>query len=134
MCCAVIWPRRAQVGDRTVESVIGPASPRSPSVARGLLREALDAFPAEVVDTAQILLSELVTNAVVHTQSLLTAQIAVDPPNVKASVEDTSQDQPLLRAAGPNATNGRGLWLVGSLATAWGWEKTLVGKRFWFEL
>ena len=129
-------PDAAGMGDRTVRPAVGhalPASPCSPSLARGLLREAMATFPAQLVDTAQVLVSELVKNAIVHTQSLLTARITVDPPHVRVSVEDTSNDEPPLREAGRDANSGRELRLVAPLATAWEWHKALVGKCVWFE-
>jgi two-component sensor histidine kinase len=127
-----------EVPHRRVSPEVGhalPDSDQSPSLARDLLRDTLAGFPAETVDTALLLVSELVTNAVVHAESPLILQIEVARPHVRVSVEDCSAERPRPRAAGAEDANGRGLWLVDALATAWGCHGTEAGgKRVWFEV
>ncbi len=112
-----------------------PDSPQSPALARGLLRSALEGFPAETVDTALVLVSELVANAVLHTESPLVLQIDAALPHVRVSVEDSSADQPQPQEMDVEAVSGRGLWLVDAMSASWGWQATAAGgKRVWFEL
>lgn len=84
---------------------------------------------------AELLTSELVTNALVHTDrdAILTA--TVRPGGLRVEVRDFVGRRPKL--CGPNAddsTHGRGLMLVQSLADAWGVRVHGVGKVVWFEL
>lgn len=103
---------------------------------RGALREFLRAWgkPGRS-DIAELLTSELVTNALVHTDhdAILTA--TVGPGRLRVEVRDFVGRRPKLRV--PNAddgTHGRGLVLVQSLADAWGVRSHGVGKVVWFEL
>jgi hypothetical protein len=108
-------------------------SAQSPAQARTLIREALDDFAQESVDTAELLVSVLVTNAVLHTRSLLTLHIEVSHPHLRVSVEDTSPAPPKLGDVDPYAAGGRGMALVHALASSWGWALTATGKYVWFE-
>ncbi|MFI1440815.1 ATP-binding protein [Streptomyces fructofermentans] len=86
-------------------------------------------------EVAELLTSELVTNALIHTDhdALLTA--TVGPRGLRVEVRDFVGRRPILRV--PNAddgTHGRGLVLVQSLADAWGVRAHGVGKAVWFEL
>ncbi|MFE9440033.1 ATP-binding protein [Streptomyces sp. NPDC006602] len=104
--------------------------------ARKALREYLRHWGSRGrAEVAELLTSELVTNAIVHTDhdALLTA--TVGPHGLRVEVRDFVARRPRLRV--PNAddgTNGRGLLLVQSLADAWGVRVHGVGKAVWFEL
>lgn len=102
--------------------------------ARVFLADALTAFPEELVLIAQLLASEVVTNAVLHARTPLLVSIELDTPRLRISVEDGSAQLPLQRARPDDAVDGRGLLLVDSLASAWGCDPTDRGKRVWFEL
>jgi anti-sigma regulatory factor (Ser/Thr protein kinase) len=111
-----------------------PAIAASAGLARSLTRNALVAQSATAVDTAELLVSELVTNALLHASSTATLQIDTADGRIRISVHDDSALSPHVRAAALDATGGRGLLLVEALATDWGWESTVAGKRVWFEL
>jgi anti-sigma regulatory factor (Ser/Thr protein kinase) len=86
-------------------------------------------------EIAELLTSELVTNALVHTdrEALLTA--VVGPSQLRVEVRDFVGRRP--RVCAPDTgdgTHGRGLVLVDSLADAWGVQPHEVGKSVWFEL
>ncbi|GAA3873579.1 hypothetical protein GCM10023084_28170 [Streptomyces lacrimifluminis] len=86
-------------------------------------------------EIAELLTSELVTNALVHTDRDAVLTATVSPRGLRVEVRDFVGRRPGLRA--PNAedsTNGRGLVLVESLADAWGVRAHGVGKAVWFEL
>jgi anti-sigma regulatory factor (Ser/Thr protein kinase) len=110
-----------------------PNSDRSPGLARTLLRQAMLGCPPEKTEAAELLVSELVTNAVRHAETDLLLHIALDP-GIRVAVEDTSADP--IREPLPfgDDDSGRGLAIVEALAESWGWERTLSGKRTWFEL
>jgi anti-sigma regulatory factor (Ser/Thr protein kinase) len=74
-----------------------------------------------LVDDAQLLISELVTNAFRHgTSSQVTFRLVIGAGSVMVEVDDGSAGRPQVRQAGPDAVSGRGLFLVNALAAAWG--------------
>ncbi|WSQ55222.1 ATP-binding protein [Streptomyces sp. NBC_01218] len=90
---------------------------------------------AESVETAQLLLSELLTNALIHTRNGAAVTATVAGARVRVEVKDFAPGSP--RPYVPNAedgTHGRGLILVRSLANAWGVETQALGKVVWFEV
>jgi anti-sigma regulatory factor (Ser/Thr protein kinase) len=112
-----------------------PASTLSPAAARSLVVDALAGFPSGIVEVAQLLVSETVTNAVTHSGSAVEVQIQALGPAVCVSVwDDSPLGIPQSEARPADATGGRGLALVDALSLAWGWDCTTDGKRIWFDL
>lgn len=92
-----------------------------------------------VAETLILLISELVTNAVVHTGCpavlrMLFGSGAAEAGTVRVEVADSSACPPRPRHATSEATNGRGLELVDGLADRWGWQPEGAGKRIWCEV
>ncbi|MER7374652.1 ATP-binding protein [Streptomyces lanatus] len=92
-----------------------------------------------LAETLILLVSELVTNAVVHTgcPAVLSLSLpggAQDAATVRLEVADRSGRAPVPRCADGDATGGRGLALVDGLADRWGWCSEGAGKRIWCEL
>ncbi|MFJ2648981.1 ATP-binding protein [Streptomyces sp. NPDC087420] len=92
-----------------------------------------------VAETLILLISELVTNAVVHTGCpavlrMLFGSGAAEAGTVRVEVADSSACPPRPRHANSEATNGRGLELVDGLADRWGWQPEGAGKRIWCEV
>ncbi|MEU6817150.1 ATP-binding protein [Streptomyces sp. NPDC046860] len=102
-----------------------------------------------LAETLILLVSELVTNAVVHTgrPALLRLSLPGGAPvaepsdagpvasvTVRLEVADASSRAPVPRCAGRDATGGRGLALVDCLADRWGWSPEGAGKSIWCEL
>ena len=90
---------------------------------------------SELVDTATLLVSELVTNAVLHarSQSHLVLRRTEDR-RLRVEISDSSITAPARRAYSPDAGTGRGMMLVEALSLRWGSERDDDGKRVWFEL
>ncbi|GAB2734904.1 ATP-binding SpoIIE family protein phosphatase [Streptomyces bullii] len=117
---------------------VAQAEPERVAVARQQLRELLhDWASPDQVDSAVLLLSETLTNVLVHTDTdaLLTAQVAGEPGERRMRVEvtDASDDLPHKRRPGELASSGRGLILIELLAHAWGVDPRGEGKTTWFE-
>ncbi|MEE1737769.1 ATP-binding protein [Streptomyces sp. BE147] len=90
---------------------------------------------AERIDEAELLTSELVTNALIHTRHGAVVTATAGPGRIRVEVRDFMSDLPAPYV--PNAddgTHGRGLILVRSLADAWGVDTQMLGKVVWFEL
>jgi hypothetical protein len=106
-----------------------------PALARQLVRSALDGVPVEVVETASLLASELVTNALVHGSGTATVVLEVCTDRVRVEVQDSDPtiDLSPIRVE-PRSLHGRGLALVDALASAWGVESRGAGKAVWFQL
>ncbi|MER7052882.1 MULTISPECIES: ATP-binding protein [unclassified Streptomyces] len=86
-------------------------------------------------EIAELLTSELVTNALVHTDDDAVLTATVGPEGLRVEVRDFVGGLPGPRAPEPEeSTNGRGLVLVHSLADAWGVRPHGVGKSVWFRL
>ncbi|MFE7510068.1 ATP-binding protein [Streptomyces sp. NPDC057540] len=86
-------------------------------------------------DVAELLTSELVTNALVHTDHGAVVTATVVPEQLRVEVRDfvPGLERPRVPPA-DDGTNGRGLVLVQALADSWGVEDQEVGKVVWFEL
>ncbi|GAA2748521.1 MULTISPECIES: SpoIIE family protein phosphatase [Kitasatospora] len=118
---------------------IGQADLARISELRGELRDALRRWGVpELIDTAELLSSELVTNAIRHTDrdAMFTTRLYHDEgrARLRVEVEDESDLWPTRRTPGEQASSGRGLMLVEALADGWGVEPRGTGKRMWFEL
>jgi anti-sigma regulatory factor (Ser/Thr protein kinase) len=83
---------------------------------------------------AVLLVSELVTNALLHARSAPTVELTRDGDRVRVAVCDDSPVAPRRRQYATDAATGRGIALVDHLATEWGSERVGDGKCVWFEL
>jgi anti-sigma regulatory factor (Ser/Thr protein kinase) len=86
------------------------------------------------VDTAVLLVSELVTNAVRHARGPCALVVTFGDESVELCVEDGDPRMPAPRAAGGLDESGRGFVLIGALADAWGVRALPDGKATWFVL
>lgn len=89
---------------------------------------------AELVEAASLLLSELVTNSIVHARTDIEVRLIADDHMVRAEVSDGNPVVPSTRRPHELAGTGRGLQLIEQLATRWGVSASEVGKTVWFEL
>jgi anti-sigma regulatory factor (Ser/Thr protein kinase) len=107
-----------------------------------------------LAETLLLLISELVTNAVVHTGCPAVVRMLLPVPHregdgcgpgrgtgagrcngtVRVEVADASDRPPAPRHARGDDTGGRGLELVDGLADRWGWQREGAGKRIWCEV
>ncbi|MFG2679314.1 ATP-binding protein [Streptomyces sp. NPDC048392] len=95
-----------------------------------------------LAETLVLLVSELVTNAVVHTGCPAVLRLVLPgavtgeatEATVRLEVDDASDRAPVPRCVDGETTGGRGLALVDGLADRWGWSREGAGKRIWCEL
>ncbi|WP_406342964.1 ATP-binding protein [Streptomyces sp. NBC_00648] len=119
-----------------------PRYPRSAGQARAALRQQLAewAITGESADIAELLLSELVTNAIAHGQASpgreIGVRFALCDGRLRMEVSDAHDALPKPRPAGDDDENGRGLTLVAALADNWGScpRRGGIGKTVWAEL
>ncbi|MFD4788704.1 SpoIIE family protein phosphatase [Streptomyces sp. NPDC058459] len=130
-------PARTRV--RSTLLSVAQDEPERIAETRQQLRELLhDWTPADQVDAAVLLVSEMLTNVLVHTDAdaLLLAEIFGEhgERRLRVQVTDGGDDLPHRRRPGELASSGRGLVLIELLADAWGVEPRGEGKSIWFEL
>ncbi|GGV85685.1 hypothetical protein GCM10010294_65330 [Streptomyces griseoloalbus] len=115
-----------------------PGLEESAEAARKLVRTALAAWHLEeLTDTAILLVSELVANAVKHTNSRVIRVVITRPSErfVRIGVVDRARVLPeLAKPSDDLLTSGRGLLLVDALAERWGTDLYRWGKQVWAEL
>ena len=116
-----------------------PCDASSVGVARRLLRHELSTLrhadvDADLADAAGLLVSELVTNAIVHARTDVTLRVTIRRGVLRIEVADGSPVVPTPRRTSALAGTGRGLQLVDRLANRWGVQKSRGGKTIWFEL
>jgi anti-sigma regulatory factor (Ser/Thr protein kinase) len=112
-----------------------PPEPTSAQACRRFLLSTLEDWGADAfADDAVLLLSELVTNAVLHAGTEIGIEIQLDGDVLRVSVRDGDPRLPTVRHYSLLSGTGRGLALVAQTATSWDVEALPTGKRVWFEL
>jgi anti-sigma regulatory factor (Ser/Thr protein kinase) len=114
-----------------------PADASAPAFARAFLRDAVcEVHHARVVDEAELLVSELVTNAVVHGTPPITLRVECGGRDgMRVSVTDRNPAPARVRGAGAAEESGRGMRLVDVISDDWGVEPhSGDGKDVWFRL
>jgi anti-sigma regulatory factor (Ser/Thr protein kinase) len=104
--------------------------------ARQAVREVLSGYADEVVETAALLASELVTNGIAFGDRAAILRIRPAADRVRVEVSDRNPSVMDLAPLHPEPEDesGRGLLLVHELASSWGVEPRAAGKTVWFEL
>ncbi|KAB7852412.1 serine/threonine-protein phosphatase [Streptomyces mobaraensis NBRC 13819 = DSM 40847] len=108
--------------------------PQTARQARRLARRALDRWGlTELTDAVELLVSEVITNAVRYAERPITLRL-LRTDVLRCEVGDDVPQLPRLRQARPSDEGGRGLYLVNKLARRWGATRLSTGKVVWFEL
>ena len=109
--------------------------PASVGEARRFVRAELQrAGRLDLLDNAELLVSEVVTNALVHAGTPVEVTARADATKLRVEVGDGSHHLPAVRHHAHLAGTGRGLKLLHQLAAQWGADQHAVGKTVWFEL
>jgi anti-sigma regulatory factor (Ser/Thr protein kinase) len=112
------------------------AEPDAARAARHFVADALRRWghAGSLLEDAQLAVSELATNAVVHARTPFSVAARVQGSGIRLSVRDASAARPTLRDGGQLAPSGRGLRIVAALASNWGVDVDADGKTVWAEL
>jgi anti-sigma regulatory factor (Ser/Thr protein kinase) len=131
-----VLARSASITFDAVPSVELPADRTAPSKARHFVIDTLQGWeaPSSVVDDSALLVSELVTNAILHAHSAPVVEVMRSDDTLRCVVRDASVALPRKRNYSIEAVTGRGLALVDALATRWGTDVIDDGKCVWFEV
>jgi anti-sigma regulatory factor (Ser/Thr protein kinase) len=123
------------VSDSSVTLRLPPRSDAA-SEARRTLRSVCPAAPHHLLYDAELLISEVVTNAVRHAHGMLTLAIQCDGHQLAVAVADDSPDLPVVRTSSTASIGGRGMQLVDRLAASWGCKQRPegAGKVVWFRV
>lgn len=121
--------------DAAKSEIVLPADLRNVRVARQHLRKALvSAGLDDLTDRAALAVTEVVTNAFVHTGTPVRLRILSGIAMVRVEVEDGGSQPPLRRTYADTAGTGRGLQLLEESVERWGTTELAHGKVVWFEL
>ncbi|MFF3084763.1 SpoIIE family protein phosphatase [Streptomyces nojiriensis] len=131
-------PHPARPVRRTVLTV-AQVEPERIAGVRQQIRELLhDWSDPDQVDSAVLMVSEMVTNVLTHTDgdALLVAEAVgeLGARRLRVEVADGSDELPHKRQPGELSSSGRGVLLMEMLADAWGVDPRGEGKSIWFEL
>jgi anti-sigma regulatory factor (Ser/Thr protein kinase) len=123
------------VNRRSVHVVL-PFRAEAVREARSIVRHYGGELSTEIVEDAELLASEVVTNAVRHGGPVIEFAVAVDAASLTVRVSDGSSRLPNLRDdSALDEPSGRGLKMVDQVATEWGVELVAGdGKTVWFRL
>ncbi|MFH8288876.1 ATP-binding protein [Streptomyces sp. NPDC018059] len=114
-----------------------PREPESARRARFLVSAALHAWGiGELTEVGDLVVAELVNNAVNHTRCRVVRVQVTRPANgvVRIGVADKCKDLPELGDPDDDSEEGRGLFLIEALSRRWGYDRKRWGKVVWAEL
>lgn len=129
-------PAAAARGDSdgsTLMLLLAP-DPTAAREARAWVVRALVGWPDDSVDRARLLVSELVTNAVLHARTDITLRCALEDDKARFEIGDGHRVGPTPKHYLADSPTGRGMRLVALLAKEWGVERVPGGKSVWFTL
>jgi anti-sigma regulatory factor (Ser/Thr protein kinase) len=110
-------------------------TPQSVIAARRFATAALQDAPAETLETVALMVSELASNCVRHTDSGFDLTIIQTRHEIRVEATDHGDGEPSMRSPKPTDPTGRGLQIVDMLAADWGFEhRPASGKTVWFTI
>ena len=109
--------------------------PQSVTEARHFAAAVLEDLTGDVVERVSLMVSELASNAVRHTEGGFAIRVRATPREVRVDITDHGAGSPVIRAPSLFEPAGRGLLIVESLSDGWGvvFDQG-VGKTVWFRL
>ena len=120
---------------RSLTELVLDAEVEAVPQARRFAAQALADEPVDVVDAAELIITELMTNAALHGRGPVILRIRGAGTRVRVEVQDTGAGLPMIPAQSTDAMTGRGLRLVAALSASWGVVPVGGGgKVVWAEL
>ncbi len=130
---AVLMARLSRIDGSQLATWVLPGQLTSAGEARALVSEPLEKWDlASMVPTTQLLVSELVTNAIRYTHGPVTLRLLLER-TLTCEIADSSSALPRMRYAARDDESGRGLQIVSQLSLRWGARRTAAGKIVWCE-
>ncbi|WP_326824540.1 SpoIIE family protein phosphatase [Streptosporangium sp. NBC_01639] len=130
---ALLLARVRELGEDDIVEITLDPDPRSASTARRSVRATLTEWRLDAIaDATELMISELVTNAIKHGSGTVGLRL-LRGPTLVCEVTDHSLVMPVMREAGSEDDTGRGLHLINWLAHRWGSRVTPKGKVVWVE-
>ena len=112
-----------------------PSEPESVPAARRFATDALRGVAADVLDSVELMVSELATNCVRHANTQFDLTVSRQRGTIRVEVTDRAGGTPAMRSPGPDEPTGRGLQIVNMFSESWGVDhQSSVGKTVWFTI
>ena len=115
-----------------------PPTPGAVAIARQFVSDHGNGLDLAVIEDAELLVSELVTNAIKHGKPAILLRVRSEPPGIGVEVRDEGPEDPVMPNEEPvhDQRSGRGLRMVAAVASAWGVRRPAdgPGKVVWFTL
>ncbi len=109
--------------------------PISVGAARRFAGQVLAGSDKELLESVELMVSELATNCIRHTNTAFEMTVIRSRKEIRIEVTDCAGGTPRMRSPGPDELTGRGLQIVNLLSEAWGVEhRSAVGKTVWFTV
>jgi anti-sigma regulatory factor (Ser/Thr protein kinase) len=112
-----------------------PHEPQSVPAARRFATSVLRGASAEVLEAVELMVSELATNCIRHTDSGFDLTIMRNGCDIRVEARDHAGGAPVMRSPKPTDPSGRGLKIIDMLSARWGVDSEAdVGKTVWFTI
>lgn len=110
-------------------------APESVTSARRFAGQVLKSAPKEARDAVALMISELASNCVRHTDAGFELTIIQTTAEIRVEATDAGGGAPAMRVPDPTDPNGRGLQIIDMLSSSWGFERrSQRGKTVWFSV
>lgn len=112
-----------------------PHEPQSVPAARRFAMSVLRGASAEILEAVELMVSELATNCIRHTDSGFALTITRSGRDIRVEATDRAGGTPTMRSPKPTDPSGRGLKIIDMLSACWGVDTAPEsGKTVWFTI
>jgi anti-sigma regulatory factor (Ser/Thr protein kinase) len=112
-----------------------PHEAQSVPAARRFATTALRGASTEILEAVELMVSELATNCIRHTNSGFDLTIIRSGPEIRVEATDHAGGTPTMRSPKPTEPSGRGLKIIDMLSAGWGVQSASgLGKTVWFTI
>ena len=112
-----------------------PPEPESVPAARRFATSALRGVSPDTLEAVELMVSELATNCIRHTDSGFELTITRSEGDIRIEATDGAGGRPRMRSPKPTEPSGRGLKIIDMLSAEWGVDqRAAAGKTVWFRV